>query len=258
MQSSLCIGIDLHGTLLPSKTEQIPTKLLKPLKEAIKALRENHELFICTGNDLGFVKRKIPASVLELFDGMVLETGCVASNGESEEVLVSEKIVKQVKELEGKLKDLEFPQVYKFARRLATISLFTCFGQEPEILAFEVSGFVKEFGFGNVVRVTYSSVAVDLVPKEFNKLSGLMFFAKENKTVAIADSMNDLEFPLGADFAFIPKNASPKLEKILEKERGIESIGNAEKLEKKVIKTRNAETAGVIEALRFVNRCAMP
>ena len=55
----LHIGIDMHGTLISDREERIPPHLVGPLINALRKVREsgNAMLYLCTGNDLGFVRR---------------------------------------------------------------------------------------------------------------------------------------------------------------------------------------------------------
>ncbi len=234
------IGIDLHGTLLRSKEEDIPERLAEPLRQALLRLKNKAKIFLCTGNDLGFVKRKISSDLLCLCDGFVLETGCVISSGENEIVLVNKEIVGKIKHLESILKQRNFPEVYKFARRLATISMFTKFGIRPEEFFPRIQEAIRDLEFDDIVRVTYSSVAVDIIPRGFNKFTGMKKVAEGNKIIGIADSMNDIELIEQSDFGFIPRNAS---EKVVER---LKSSG-------KVLQGFGRETKGLIEILNFLN-----
>ena len=78
MNFKIITGIDLHGTLL-SDDEVIMKNTEKDLINLLKKKPSFLKNYICTGNDLGFIKRKIPKNILDLFDGAVLETGCVFS-----------------------------------------------------------------------------------------------------------------------------------------------------------------------------------
>ena len=113
------VGIDLHGTLITDHPEEVPEHALRELTSAMQAVRGRLKLYACTGNDLGFLERKLPHDVLALLDGAVLETGCVTSDLTDERVLVAPAVVARVKELEAQLRTRNFDWVYKFARRLA-------------------------------------------------------------------------------------------------------------------------------------------
>jgi hydroxymethylpyrimidine pyrophosphatase-like HAD family hydrolase len=218
-------GIDLHGTLLDESWE-VPARLGGELEGALRSVRPFCELFLCTGNDLTFLHDHIDSHLLDLFDGFVLETGCVASDGASEEVLVSPEVLSSIKGLETQLRDLALPGVRYFARRLATISLFTKTeegGSDPARLFPEVVRAVAEMGREAEVLVTHSDVAVDILPVDFNKFKGLRLASEAPSLIGIADSLNDLHLIEDADYSFLPANASPALLETLES-RGREVI----------------------------------
>ncbi len=207
----LYVGVDLHGTLLtdreilePGSVQSIETALKNLSGRGIRAV-------VCTGNDLPFLYRKI-GLLLPHFSGAVLETGAVTSPDlRIEQLLVGKATVLAVKALERYLKNCGLPGVYKFARRLGTISIFTRLGVAPFSLSQEVLARIADHPAASSVRVTYSSVAVDIVPEGFNKWTGMKHFAGAEPVVAIADSMNDLEFLLEADYAFVPSNVESRL-----------------------------------------------
>ncbi len=84
----MIIGIDLHGTLL-NKDWSIAKNLVEPMNEALAKLNEKTKIYTCTGNDLSFVKTHIPSSIQKYFAGYVLETGCVISDKEKEEIITT-------------------------------------------------------------------------------------------------------------------------------------------------------------------------
>ena len=222
------VGIDLHGTLITDHPEEVPARVLPKLLAVMRGLSGRVRLYACTGNDLGFLERKLPGEVMGLLDGAVLETGCVVSDIRTETVLVDEAVVVRTKDIESALRERGFGWVYKFARRLATVSLFTRMGLRAADYASEVAAEVKALGHGEAFEVTYSSVAVDVIPRGFNKLSGLRQLAGDEPVVGIADSMNDFELVSGADISFLPGNASPELlRRLKETGKRVQSIGEA-------------------------------
>lgn len=218
MSRPFAVGIDLHGTLLDERW-QVPDRLRGELEVSLGSVRPFCELFLCTGNDLTFLHEHIQPRLLGLFDGFVLETGCVSSDGESEEVLVPPEILSTIKSLETQLRDRALPEVRYFARRLATISLFTKTeggGPNPTRLFREVRRAVQEMGYEAEVLVTHSDVAVDIIPSGFNKFRGLRLASEAPSLIGIADSLNDLHLIENADISFLPANASPALMEALE------------------------------------------
>jgi hydroxymethylpyrimidine pyrophosphatase-like HAD family hydrolase len=249
------IGIDLHGTLMEDE-EYILEELQKPLIDALTCVSGFARLYVATGNDLTFVRRKIPPEVLSVFDKMVLETGCVIGDGISEEVLVDSEEVTRIKEMEERLKWEEYLWVHKFDRRLASIAAFTKYGESPMECSKVVWEKVREYGLDDVCYVTYSSVAVDVVPNGFSKMTGLKKLAGDLKTIGVADSMNDIHMHLGSDISFAPSNINEELRKsLIDSGRNICNISEAPELrEKTTYVAGKPATEGVIEILEFLSR----
>ncbi|MFO7810881.1 MAG: HAD hydrolase family protein [Candidatus Delongbacteria bacterium] len=242
------IGIDLHGTLI-TNDEFLSEGSKDDLKNVLRSRPEDFKVYICTGNDLGFLQRKIP-DILELFDGAVLETGCVISEDmRTEEIIVPENIVEQLKTLENTLIDCDYSEVYKFARRLATISMFTKYGQPLEKFYDKIR---EELKYLDYARVTRSSVAVDIIPSRHNKMTGLEYFGKDKDVfVAIADSLNDIEWLTDSDLSFMPGNADSSATEILSSKKERKNIG--EELDtKSFYVSREKETFGVIDILKNI------
>lgn len=258
MTRPFAIGIDLHGTLLDGRW-QVPDRLKGELEVSLGSVRPFCELFLCTGNDRTFLHEHMEPRLLGLFDGFVLETGCVVSDGESEEVLVPPEVLSTIKSLETQLRDRALPGVRYFARRLATISLFTKTeegGPDPAGLFPEVNRAVKEMGYEDKVLVTHSDVAVDIIPAAFNKFKGLRLASEAPSLIGIADSLNDIHLIEDADYSFLPANASPALLKALEsRSRAVtplEKLGEAER--GTIAISGSLHTAAVIQILRFLSQ----
>ena len=254
------IGIDLHGTLLDSEWK-IRDCIKGELVNALKRVKDRCRICICSGNDLTFIKKYIPEEVQECMDGYVLETGCVISDGISEEIIIPKRLVKEIKELERKLKDKNFKEVKYFARRLATISLFTRTeqgGLDPVGFYPRFRETVNELGCGNKVYTTHSNVAVDVVPSGYNKFSGINRISKGFRIIGIADSLNDIHLVSDADYAFIPVNASPGLIHGLKTKSkrimGLKSEEAGQMGKNIVLQSQYNETEAVVEILEFINR----
>jgi len=101
-------------------------------------------------------------------------------------------------------------------------------------------------------RVTRSSVAVDIVPLKHDKYKGLDYFAKDNDVlVAIADSLNDIEWLKQSDISYMPGNADNATAYLLSETR--EKRGLNSGLEKNGLYIANKkETFGVIEILEHL------
>lgn len=249
-------GIDLHGTLITDHPEEVPAGAVGRLLEAMEQVHGRVRLYACTGNDLGFLQRKLPGEVMVRLDGAVLETGCVVSDLRTETVLVEPGTLAEIRRLEAQLHERRFEWVYKFARRLATVSMFTRLGLRAKDFRDAVEEEVERLGAAEVVRVTYSSVAVDIIPRGFNKLTGLRRLAGGGPTVGIADSMNDLELVRGAEYAFLPANCSRELMRQLELDgKRVQKIGEASGLHANVaVLCSEGFTEGVSQALTFLAR----
>ena len=177
--------------------------------------------------------------------GHILEMGCVVSlDGKTEQLLLPAGMAGRMRELEITLKSLNFPEVYKFGRRLATIAMFTKFGTAPEKLMPKVQGAINELGFADIVRPACSSVAVDITPFGYSKITGMRHVAEGEPVMGIADSMNDLELITGADRAVVPANARPEL---------LDAVKKAgQSSSQKVRISEKSVTEAVIEALERV------
>jgi hydroxymethylpyrimidine pyrophosphatase-like HAD family hydrolase len=250
--SKYIIGLDLHGTLL-EPGEILRPELMPALIGGLHKIADRAVLFLCTGNDLEFVDRKIPADLRDCFHGYVLETGCSWSPDRfQEKVLTTPEEQAVIKDLELKLKEERFPEVNYFAHRLTTISMFC---DQPKEFYSEVEAAAARLGVRDRVTVTYSSVAVDILPKGYNKFTGLKKVAEGRKTIGIADSMNDAALLLEADFALAPANLAPELKPLLaQRGRPVVPLSKTEGLTSPAVPIASkGETEGVLEILAFLN-----
>ena len=245
----LYLGLDLHGTLLCSD-ERFPLDCLDEMCTLLDDLSSQIVALTCTGNDLSFVKNVLPDDLLARLSGFVLETGCTyaSSLNGPEEILVNDEVVSAREELEKRFQELNSPLVTRFGRRLATISLFT---DKPRSFRDEVATKVAAWGYSSIFAVTYSSVAVDIVPLGYDKLRGLRAAAK-GPLVAVADSVNDIPLLGGADYSFAPANlADEALKELQAKGRQIRQLADVDSLDKEILYVSpSAEAKGVIEILR--------
>lgn len=219
MKREIIIGIDLHGTLLNDKWE-IEYEMQKFIIDRLKNLKSCCRIFVCSGNDLSFINQYIPENIRTYIDGYVLETGCCISDGTKEIILIPDEIMQKLVELREYFKNIKFNKIKYFARRLATISIFTKDSENgvyPDILYEKIIKLLQDRDFLDCFYITHSNVAVDIVPKGFNKYTGLRYFSKTSTTIGIADSLNDLDLIINTDYAFIPKNAGPELISALSK-----------------------------------------
>jgi len=247
------LGLDLHGTLL-EPGEILRQEMVEPIKSSLANLNNRASRFICTGNDLSFVCRKIPSPILAEIDGHILETGCsVSRDNKTEEILTTVAEQNLIRELDCLLRQQRFTEINYFAHRLTTISMFC---DQPQNFWQKITEFVKTTPYFPLVHITYSSVAVDILPSGYDKHKGLSLVADGHQTIGIADSMNDRSLLENSDFAFAPANLSPELLLILQKSgRQIIPLVQANQLSSNaVFIATQPETAGVKEILDFLNR----
>ncbi|MFA5858104.1 MAG: hypothetical protein WC955_03455 [Elusimicrobiota bacterium] len=264
LSNSVVIGIDLHGTLL-GKGWRIEDKLITPLCEAMAGVNKLGKLYICSGNDLSFINKYVPHKVRGLFEGYILETGCVVSSGKNEKVVVTRRMVRRIKSLERILRTLKIPNTKYFGRRLATISVFTKnehSGLDPRVIFPEVQKLVDGYGYHQDVIVTHSDVAVDILPMGYNKFTGLKHIAGKRCTVGIADSMNDYNLILNSDYAFLPANAAETLLRFIKNHgKTVHKIGNHKSsIPLKhgwIYQSKYPSTRGVIDSLKFISEKAV-
>jgi hydroxymethylpyrimidine pyrophosphatase-like HAD family hydrolase len=250
---SLLLGLDLHGTLL-EPGEIIRPHLIAPTAQCLARIRDRVEVSICTGNDLDFVRRKVPDPILAEVSGYVLETGCSWSpDGVEEKVLITPAERETIAGLEAALRAARFPEVDYFAHRLATISMFCA---DPRGFHARVCAFVAGTRFVELVDITYSSVAVDILPRGYNKARGLRSLADGRQTIGVADSMNDLALLRESDYAFAPANLAPELiPGLAAAGRGVLPLAAARDLTPAVVAVAGKrETEGVIEILQFLDQ----
>ncbi len=252
------VALDLHGTLL-DRTWSIPVQRARQLSIALMELSDRCRFCLATGNDLEFVHRHVPAPVLEHIESIILETGTVVAEQGSERILVRESERRPIGELDAILRADPPPGVLFFARRLATISLFTRNeqgGADPAGLYPHIRTLVAENGYDTAVTVTHSDVAVDIVPAGYSKYTGLERIAGERPTIGIADSLNDLALIRDTDRAFLPANASPALLDALaaagREVIPLDTIDVQQGTGTAIGQSRSACTTGVLEILAFL------
>jgi hydroxymethylpyrimidine pyrophosphatase-like HAD family hydrolase len=247
------LGLDLHGTLL-EPGEIIRREMISPVCKALEKIKDRVACTICTGNDLEFVKRKVPQQLIEIMEGCVLETGCSASmDWETEEVLTSSDEQENISSLKAFLKEINFPEINYFAHRLTTISMFC---GNPLEFHKKIVNTVTGTKWEKLTHITYSSVAVDILPAGYNKAKGLYKIADGKKTIGVADSMNDKALLAEADYSFAPLNMAPELVPILNQEgRQIIKLESLTKMKENIVTVANKnETEGVIKILEFIDQ----
>jgi len=218
------LAIDLHGTLLNRNWE---IDKINDLVFYLKKVRQFCKIYICTGNNFSFVKKHIPDEILDKIDGFVLETGCIILEKSIQRTLTSKNEIKIIKNVEKYLKKNLVYNIKYFAERISTISIFTDDGREgcpPEELFAKIKQILEKSEFKNTIKTTHSNVAVDIIPVNYNKYTGIRSISENLKIISIADSLNDSELLLNSDISFIPKNSSPSLLNYLKKKTMIQPL----------------------------------
>jgi hydroxymethylpyrimidine pyrophosphatase-like HAD family hydrolase len=249
------VGIDLHGTLLDGN-EEFPEEQINIIGELLESSSKWLTPVTCTGNDITFVKKKLPARVFNAMEGHVLETGCTysARGKEPEVIYVNREIVAARDKLENLLKKQNYSEVTRFGRRLATVSLFT---PKPKAFSLLIDNFLQENHYDHIFSVTWSSVAVDIIPAGFDKLKGLKQAARDRKIIGIADSVNDLPLLKGSDYSFAPSNLAKEAESSL-KNGGMKIVTINDTIseldDSTLYKSNFRDARGVSEILKFLKR----
>ncbi len=251
------IGIDLHGTLL-DKNWCLPQEIIPELISVFQNIKTESHIFICTGNDLSFVREAIPGKIRNLIDGYILENGCVFSDGEEEQLLISHGNVNMIKTLERELTETGLPDLLFTGQRLGTISLFTSDrgkGVAPDNLYSYLKQLLVSHPQRGKIKITHSDVAVDILPADHSKFRGISQVCPQKKIIAIADSCNDWEFLQKADYTFLPLNCYSHIEKRFRQEGyrilPLSSFNDNEK-GKDVYKSNMGYTYGVLDILKKI------
>jgi len=218
MKKQYTLAIDLHGTLL-DKRWKIPATLKHDLEQILKKAHEIAHIYIATGNDYDFVKSHVPQQMYKHIDGYIVETGCFILGMQQLVELVDDETVDKADMIRRYLRQMKYPFVKHFGSRDFTISLFTTNksgGEPPQNYLQTVQDDLLKHKYGKDFYITYSSVALDIIPVGINKWVALKYIADDTKTVAFIDSYNDKEIALHSDITFLPQNSSPALIEFLE------------------------------------------
>lgn len=128
-------------------------------------------------------------------------------------------------------------------------------GIDPSELYPDIEKTVRKLGYDDKVFATHSSVAIDIIPKGYNKFTGMKYIAGERKTIGIADSLNDSHMLLHADYGFMPSNHSDKLFGLFEcAGKKIALIKDKDMRDTNaVLKSKYSYNQGVIDILNYIN-----
>lgn len=251
------IAFDLHGTLLDEKWKFSHGTEFE-LISYIEKFNYIADFYICTGNDFKFVEENISKTMLDYFTGFILESGCLIKKKSINQFLINNETKNMIKELETYFIEKKYPFVKYFAQREATISLFTCDengGEEPSSFYHTILNDLQKHKFGENFYLTWSNVALDIIPILNSKWNALNHLRKNNKIICFMDSFNDKESVLLSDLSFIPRNASHKLIKYLrEKNKLIFPIDKFHLINHHVFISSKSYTMGVIEGLKTLEQ----
>jgi len=251
------LAIDLHGTLLDEQWRVAPAIEIE-LLGIIAKVAEIANIFVCTGNEYAFVLNHVPPEIMTHISGCIIETGCFVQHTSLLEYLVDDTSIDRAIHLKKDLQRKNYPFVKYFGDRMATVSLFTSDesgGEAPHKYLDILKNDLKKHKYGEYFYATYSSVAIDIIPKSNSKWDAVQHIAQSSHTVAFIDSFNDKEIALHSDITFLPKNTSSTLIDCLTKNH------------KKVVSAKDfafakgvaclldeSYTAGVVQGLRLFYR----
>ncbi len=241
------IAIDLHGTLL-NEHWIFSDEFIDDYLEKFDYLSNQADFYLCTGNDLQFINQYVPEIVRNTFNGYILETGCVFSNGYKEQILTDQTTIDLIKQLESIIRNRKFEFIQTIAHRLSTISLFTTTetgGLNPALFVNKIEDFVKSTPYYSEVYITYSNVAIDIIPKNYSKFTGIKHISEDKIIISLLDSMNDLDLARFSDLSFLPSNASDSLLKSIQYKKLDQNIV----CQSGIYLCSKSYTEGVLEAL---------
>ncbi|HPM01338.1 MAG TPA: hypothetical protein PK816_04190 [Candidatus Cloacimonadota bacterium] len=248
------IAIDLHGTLL-NEHWKLPERQAKAFWSLFSELKHCYDFYICTGNDYSFLTRYLTSDFLTCFTGFILETGCVYRENGLEQILISPQLTACVKQLESDLKSADFPFIHYFATRKASISMFTHTeqtGTAPDLHYPEIKSFMANHPLANLFYVTWSNVAIDIIPKSVSKLTGVQNIADGRRIISLVDSMNDFDLAVQSDLCFLPANSSKKLLENISYEK-IDMFREIQH-SKGIYLCNKSYSEGVIEAMSLIRK----
>ena len=214
---SYIVALDLHGTLLDLNWK-ISAGQETALAERLNEIKDIADVYLCTGNDFSFVESYVPAEVMSHVKGCILESGCVLNNLSQDICLTTSDTIDKASRLQSYLEKKQYPFVKYFGQRKTTVTLFTCdeqSGESPEKYHDLVDKDLKSSEFGEDFYITYSNVALDIVPINHSKWYTLKKIAQDTgedcKIISFMDSYNDKEVVKYSDYSFLPQNASDSL-----------------------------------------------
>ena len=202
----MIIAFDLHGTLLDINWN-ISGNLLPELIKLLDELSTFADFFIISGNELAFVEKHLPAELFKRITGFVLETGSIIylppprnmskcenshhiyGGGRVGKYLCNGKTRDYVSELKEYLLNKNYPFVKYFGQRESSISLFTkdeSGGEEPLDFYDIVQNDLKQHKLADEFYITWSNVALDIIPVGISKWSALKMIV-DNTTLVVPE-----------------------------------------------------------------------
>jgi hydroxymethylpyrimidine pyrophosphatase-like HAD family hydrolase len=250
------IAIDLHGTLL-DESWQIHKDIQNDLLKSMTALQDFADFIICTGNDYSFVEHHVPSDVLKLFKGCILESGTIYKDQTSSMSLSNETTAEYIVELRDFFVCKNYSFVKYFGERQSTISLFTVDQSGGEVPSTFLTTVLKDFNthiHADKFYVTWSNVAIDIIPYGFSKWTGINHLANDKKVISFLDSYNDKEIALNSDFVFLPSNSSPELIKTLrQNNKLVFDLGKFHFINNHCYLSKKSYTSSVLDGLKYLS-----
>ena len=249
------IAIDLHGTLLGldwKTTADSREELISLLSE----MKANFDFYICTGNDFTFVEKYIDKEIQKNIHGYILESGCVVYKCLNKTLLTDDITMRKAKEIEEYFISLKLPFIKHFAKREASVSIFTYDengGEEPVKHFDIITDILNKHKHSDSFYTTWSNVAIDIIPNGFSKWTALKDCANDSLIISFMDSYNDKEIALNSDLCVMPNNVSHELiAHLRNNNKLVYQLNKFHFLKNNGYITESSYTKGVIEGLKYL------
>ncbi|MCL2063285.1 MAG: HAD hydrolase family protein [Candidatus Cloacimonetes bacterium] len=277
------IAFDLHGTLLDLNWN-ISNEHLQEILSLLNDLNSIADFFIITGNDYSFVEKHLPKELIDMMSGFVLETGSYIlmpkykfdkdntllsiylDDMESSNKHCSHDWIKICNELLAYFQEKKYSFIKYFGNRKASISIFTCDengGEDPLKFYDIIQNDLNQHKFGDLFFLTWSNVALDIIPNDVSKwialksiaeyLNNQINFQSPISIISFVDSYNDREIAEYSNYSILPSNCSKSLiEHLRKKNKLVLPLNRFHFIENLVYISENKYTLGVIEGLKFL------
>ncbi len=223
--------LDVDGCLTLGQGS-VPEGYYQGLKTISQFTRQFPTAF-CTGRDRNYVEAT--AAFLGWPDfWSVIESGIALFNPFTKKLVLNPKLTdakKMVFETEVKetIKGVleRHPDLFLYPGNMICIAIEKKHGATIEIKEVfeELRKELEDLVARRLIKISYSSIAVDIAPPDINKASGLDFLAKTSgispeNMLGIGDSNGDLSFLEKVGFVGCPSNANQDCKEAVRKKQG--------------------------------------